>query len=119
MVAGTYDVRWAIFTILILAAANHGYVISLARTHEQAIIIGSRAKFYENSLSCSLLIVAVAIEAGITDIYTLLSIFALSATTWWFGYIAQLEWSAPLLLLLSQTLRAVSPAIAELFRRLG
>ena len=107
MIAGSYDVRWAIFAVFLLAAFNHGYVISLARTHEQAIVIGSRAKFYENCASCSIIMMTVAIEAGITDIYTLLSIFALSVTTWWFGFIAQIEWCATVLLLLSQTLRAV------------
>ena len=119
MIAGTFDVRWVIFAVFLFAAVNHGYVISLARSHEQAIVLGSRTKFYENCVSCSLMIMAIAIETGIVDIYTLLAIFALSVTTWWFGFIAQIEWCATVLLLLSQTLRAVPPAIAELFRRLG
>ena len=107
MIAGSYDVRWAIFAVFLFAAVNHGYVISLARSHEQAIVLGSRAKFYENCASCSIIIMTIAIEAGITDIYTLLAIFALSVTTWWFGFIAQIEWSANVLLLLSQTLHTV------------
>ena len=107
MIAGSYDVRWAIFAVFLLAAFNHGYVISLARTHEQSIDIGSRAKFYENCASCSIIIMTIALDVGIADVYTLLALFALSVTTWWFGFIAQIEWCATVLLLLSQTLRAV------------
>ena len=107
MVAGSYDVRWAIFAVFLFAAFNHGYVISLASTHEQAIVIGSKAKFYENCASCSIIIMTIALEVGIADVYTLLALFALSVTTWWFGFIAQIEWCATVLLLLSQTLRAV------------
>ena len=86
--SGTFDVKWAIFWFLLLAAADHGLVwrggTELAPTY----------RLLEYSVSAPLMAMAIAVEVGISDVYTLMCMFLLMSCCMWFGLVRppKLKW---------------------------
>ena len=89
--AGSLDVRWAIVAFFAMSAAFPAAVLWLN--------VSSSYRFLEYSISASTMLMAIAVEAGVDDIYTLQCMFVLTFATMILGLIAEfapqpLSWTA-------------------------
>ena len=86
------DVKLIIVVFFTLACADHVFTQVLARFqtgYGDIAEIGARARLVEYSISASLMAVSIAIETGITDIWTLSGIFFLMWSCMIFGLLAE------------------------------
>ena len=89
--AGTLDVRWVIVAFFAMSAAFPATVLWLD--------LNPSFRFVEYSISASSMIMAIAVEAGINDVYTLQTMFVLTFATMILGLLtefmpAPLSWIA-------------------------
>lgn len=88
----TVNLIWMIAVFLFLAGFDHGYVAWKAYrspTPGEIEKTGSRARLVEYSVSGSLVAVAIAIEAGIRDVYALTGLFSSMWSCMIFGLLAE------------------------------
>ena len=86
------DVKLIIVVFFTLACADHVFTQVLAQFqpgYGDIAEIGARARLVEYSISASLMAVSIAIETGITDIWTLSGIFFLMWSCMIFGLLAE------------------------------
>jgi hypothetical protein len=112
--AGSLDVRYVIASFFALSAAFQGAAGFLG-------IMDPYFRFIEYAFSASAMIMAIAVEAGVDDIYTLQAMFVLTFATMIFGILADLS-SPPALAWLAHAagwvtfLSAYSPILDSFMR---
>ena len=86
------SVRWAVAAVLLLAAADHLLVASprIVEWYERNLRRGvNYARWLEYSLSASLMVVLIAMFAGVADVAALLAIFGVNASMILFGLLME------------------------------
>ena len=84
------DVKWIIATFFALAGLDHLSTIWICYLMPVSLQeVGARMRLLEYSVSGSLVAVSIAVQTGITDLYTLSGIFFLMASCMLFGLLAE------------------------------
>ena len=84
------DIKWMIATFFALAGLDHLSTIGICYWMPASLQeVGARMRLLEYSVSGSLVAVSIAVQTGITDLYTLSGIFFLMASCMLFGLLAE------------------------------
>ena len=87
--SGYFDVRYAILAFFVLAAVDHACVC-LAPMVWEIEQLSSQLRYVEYSISASVMAICIGVETGISDLYTLITIFVLMFVTQILGLLADL-----------------------------
>lgn len=91
IVIGDLDIRYIIFSFFLLSGLFQLADGALGSYSGEALLTKPRVlRFVEYSFSASIMILAIAVQTGITDIYVLCCIFTLIFTTNILGFIAEI-----------------------------
>lgn len=91
MVIGNMDIRYIIFSFFLLSGLFQLIDGVMGAYSGEALLTKPRIlRFVEYSFSASIMILAIAVQVGITDIYVLCCMFALIFTTNILGFIAEI-----------------------------
>ena len=88
----SYRIGWAVAAFLLLSAGFHGLVASgwgFARYEREIQAARNRFRWFEYSLSASVMIVLIAGTVGITDVAALLALFGANAAMILFGWLME------------------------------
>jgi hypothetical protein len=86
---GALDVRYAIFAFFLLSALFQGYASYWSVSEETFQDLSSDLRYVEYAVSASVMLLCIAVETAVVQIYTLVALFALSVTTMLLGRLAQ------------------------------
>ena len=87
--AGALDVRYAIFSFFLLSALFQGYASYWSDSEAAFQDLSSDLRYVEYAVSASVMLLCIAVETAVVQIYTLVALFTLSVTTMLLGRLAQ------------------------------
>ena len=87
--SGSFDVRYAVLCFFVLAFADHACA-ALSQTIWNIESVSSQLRYCEYSISASVMSMCIAVESGISDLYTLITIFVLIFATQIMGLLADI-----------------------------